>query len=326
MPGIAPAGGNIQDYLLGRGIVYFDGDQLAGFQLPGWRDVGNCNDFTLGFESESKEHQSFLEGLKIIDKEITLSQKVNVSFTLDELSHNNLALFLQGFKGGTNATGTPLINASIPQSNNALFLDPNVWLVGIYLGTWYDLELVPALISGEKRRGYDFESTQIRSGATKDVRFNPASRTDLAGGTGLVERTASVPNGDYELDRRMGRIRFFSGGPGSVVGGGNVLVFWQPAVIKAHALGFDNELESIAALANSGYSGRLRLISVNPSNNNHPTEWTLHSVALKPEGDLSLITDEFAELTLVGTAQAVSATPYGLSRYIDVVTRRTFNT
>ena len=326
MPGVQYTGGNIRDYLLGRGIVSFDGDQPATYAAPGFRDVGNCTDFTVGFESETKEHLSYLEGLKVVDQEIIISQKVNLSFTLDELNFNNLALFLQGFKGGTNATGTPLINSSILASDNAAWAQPNVWLVNILVGTWYDLELIPGILPNEKRRAYDFESTQIRSSGTLDVRKNPANRTDLAGGTGLVERTAAVPNGDFELDRRMGRIRFFTGGPGAIAAPSNILVHWEPAVIKAQVASLDGSLESIAALAVSGYSGRVRLMSVNPIDNNHPTEWTFHSVKLRPEGDLGLITDETAELTLVGTAQALSAAPYGLSRYLDVVTRRTWST
>jgi hypothetical protein len=324
---IRNTGGNTADYNLGRGIVYFDGDQPAGYS-PGWRDVGNCPEFNISLESETKEHQSFLSGLKVIDQETLISQKMSVSFTLEEMNFNNLALFTLGFKGGVAATGNPLINASIVASASVGWLQPNVYIEGIYLGTWYDLELVPALLPNEKRRGYDFEAGQIRSGVTKDVRFNPANRTDTAGGTGLTERTASVPNGDFELDRRLGRIRFFAGGPGNVAPGpaNRVLVAWQDAVTRPSATGFDNDLESVAALATSGYRGRLKLIAVNPANNNQPYEWLFHDVNLRPDGDLPLIGDEFQQMTLTGTLQAVSAAPYGLSRYMDLVTRRSWAT
>jgi hypothetical protein len=328
------SGGEPKSYNLGRGIVFFGGDQPAGY-APGWRDVGNCPELAISFESETKEHLNFLDDIKVVDQEILISQKMSVAFTLEEANFNNLALSLLGFKGGTPSTGTPLLNPSILASDNALFLLANVYIEGILLGTWYDLEMIPAAISSEKRRAYDFEPQQIRSGVTKDVRLNPTNRTSPGTGTGLTERNASTPNGDFELDRRNGRIRFFSGGPGNVTGSAanDVLVTWQSAIVanpaavgKSSAFALDDSLESVAALANSGYTGRLRFIGVNPVNANHPYEWTFHSVKLRPDGDLSLISDDFQQIQLAGTVEAASVTPYGLSRYMDLVTRRSYAT
>ena len=72
--------------------------------------------------------------------------------------------------------------------------------------------------------------------------------------------------------------------------------------------------------------GRLKLIAINPANNNQPYEWLFHDVNLRPDGDLGLISDEFQSMTLTGTLQAVSAAPYGLSRYMDLVSRRSWST
>lgn len=331
-------GGNTSSYTLGRGKVFFKGDLPAGLDASGFRDLGNCTDFSIAFESETKEHQRLLDGLKTIDKTVLVSQKMTVSLTLDELNLNNLAMALLGYKGGSAATGTPLLNPQQIASNDALISQPNVFINGLALGVWYDLEIIPAALPTEKRRAYDFQAGQIRSGATKDVRFwnnGTGTRTATAGGTGLIERTSATPNGDYELDRQLGRIRFFSGGPGSVTGGTlcQALVFWA-AASGGNAFALDTNLQSVAALSgaqSAGFTGTLRLIQVNPALTvasgllTPPTEFTFHNVVLTPDGDLGLITDEYATITLTGTAQAVTA-PYGLSQYLDVVSKPSFNT
>lgn len=328
------SGGNTSSYTLGRGKAFFKGDLPSGLDAAGWRDLGNCSDFSVAFASDSKEHKNNLAGLQVIDKTVLISQKMTVSLTLDEINLNNLAMGLLGYKGGSAVTGTPLLNPQQIASNDPLVSAsfPNVFINGITLGAWYDLEVIPAAIPSEKRRAYDFQAGQIRSGATKDVRFwsnGTGTRTSTVGGTGLTERTSAVPNGDYELDRQLGRIRFFPGGPGNVTGGTlcQALIFWQ-AASGGNAFALDSTLMSVAALSgaqSSGYQGSLRLVQINPANNNLPTEYTFHSVILTPDGDLGLITDEFATITLTGTAQSVTA-PYGLSNYLDVVSKQTFNT
>lgn len=326
MAGTVFTGGNTSDLLLGRGIVLFKGDQPGTHNQEGWRDLGNCTEFQISFESETKEHQSFLSGLKVIDKEILVSQKMSVSITLDELNFKNLALFTLGFVGGASATGQSLINPALTDSNLVgAYTADNVFLVGPLLFQWFDLEMIPALFPSEKRRGFNFLASQIVDNA--DVHLNPTDRTTFDG-TALREKTPSFPNGDYEIDRKLGRIRFLSGGPASLGGSttDEIAIRWAQQPGGNAALGLDANLDSIAMLASSGFSGGLRLLSVNPSDENHVTDYTFHSVNLKPDGDLGLITDEFATMTLVGTVQAESVAPFGLSQYADIVTARSYNT
>src|SRR5688500_13034997 len=106
MPGVDIIGGDTGNYTLGRGIVYFQGEypQFAGGKS--FRDMGNATAFNVAIETEVKEHQSSLAGLKTTDLEVPLSQKMTITFTLDELNFNNLALFFLGEAEGQVQTGT----------------------------------------------------------------------------------------------------------------------------------------------------------------------------------------------------------------------------
>ncbi|MCK9597689.1 MAG: hypothetical protein M0R06_01535 [Sphaerochaeta sp.] len=80
-------------YTLGKGIMKFDRWDSSG--LPtGLRDVGNATSFTLQPTEETLEHYSEREGVKTLDKEVTLTRKLNGKFTLDEYDKDNLAMAL----------------------------------------------------------------------------------------------------------------------------------------------------------------------------------------------------------------------------------------
>ena len=70
------------DYNLGRGILYFA--TLGSDGRPNeYRDLGNVPEFNLSIEVETLEHQSSRQGLKVVDKEVVISQAVNVAFVVD---------------------------------------------------------------------------------------------------------------------------------------------------------------------------------------------------------------------------------------------------
>lgn len=321
MPGFTTTGGNTNDYNLGRGIVYFDGDGVLDsngnlIYARGFRDLGNCTEFNISVETETLEHQSYLESLKTIDKELVLSQKMTVSFTLDELNMNNLSLFFLGSPKGSNGDGTALLNAQQAASDTASKYTGTVLATGrvnqyienIAPGVWYDLKMTSD--TGITRRAYDFEATQ-----TFTVVKSPTDRTTASG--------TAVPAAQYEIDRKMGRWRAIVGG--GLVAGDDILIKWaDPAV--ANAALTDSNLEMVAGLGVSGKEGALRFIQVNPVNADHQTEYTFHNVLLRPEGDFNLLSDEISTITLTGTVQAVSSAPYGGSKFVDIVTSRAYST
>ena len=161
------------DYLLGRGIVY--ASTLAA-SIPdgnGWRDLGNAPEFAVTVESETLEHVSSREGLQVTDKEVVLSQTMKISFTLDEINDENLALFFQG------ATATHTNPAELGFAVTILS-------ASCVLARWYDIIEVTTL-----ERAYDME--------TADVLLE-----NTTGPVTLVEGT------DYTIDLVMGRVFLLS--------------------------------------------------------------------------------------------------------------------
>jgi hypothetical protein len=164
---------NTGDYVLGRGIVYLA--SLASNDKPdagGWRDVGNATEFTVTVESETLEHTSSRAGLQVVDKEVILSQSMSLSFTLDEINFQNLALFLSG----ETASHT---NAAVAGWSDVELSD------SVVLGRWYDL------VNASGERAYDIKSANLTV-------VEAGTPTNLVLGT------------DYLLDAVMGRIFILS--------------------------------------------------------------------------------------------------------------------
>lgn len=170
MPGLNTTGKpNTEDYNLGRGIVYFS--NLSGGLPTDYRDLGNAPEFNISIEVETVEHQSSRQGLRVVDKEVVISQSINLTVTIDELNFENLALFFSG------STGTHT-NVSV-----AGFAEHQM-ITGAVQGRWYDI------VDSNGNRAYDVQASDltVEEGAT-----------------------AAVLNTDYELDSEMGRIFIISG-------------------------------------------------------------------------------------------------------------------
>jgi hypothetical protein len=83
------------NYSLGRGVVYFDKLNSSGVYL-GERDLGNAPNFTFNVALEKLEHFSSRGGISVKDKEIISQLTPGLSFTLDEISKENLNLLVMG--------------------------------------------------------------------------------------------------------------------------------------------------------------------------------------------------------------------------------------
>jgi len=115
-----------QDYNLGRGIIYLSAlDATTG--LPeDYRDLGNAPSFSLSVDVEELVHKSSRQGLSTVDKRLVISQTINFSFVLEELSSDNMALFFSG--AATTATNPAVAGISIYQVADS-----------IVLGRWYTI-------------------------------------------------------------------------------------------------------------------------------------------------------------------------------------------
>lgn len=129
MPGFNELGTpNTLDYILGRGKLFFGrNNSTTGLvDADGLRDLGNTTAFSASIEVETRDHKNSRDCLAQIDATFVLSQKINVSFTLDEINYENLSEF---FSGETSTYDNP---------HDTTFADA-VLTVDVKLGRWYEL-------------------------------------------------------------------------------------------------------------------------------------------------------------------------------------------
>lgn len=270
MPGINEAGtNNVNDYNLGRGILYFA--PVDSNQVPmDYRDLGNVTDFKLTPTVETLEHKSSRTGLKVTDKEVTLSEKWEVSFTLDELNFENLALFMSGEANQrANAGG-----GALSGSDNFVVYEQ---------GRWYDLY---SDTSG--RPTTDPQGDRIYDIGT--VTIQPSG-----GGSAFVEGT------DYLVDAVMGRIFVIEGG--SITGSGSGTAYDLDIAANGSAA---TNLDRVQAMSLSSIEGALKFIAENPASNGVKVEYQIHLVRLQADGDLALIGDDWSTFSFKGVVQKAS--------------------
>lgn len=265
MPGPNTTGlPNTDDYNLGRGIVYFAAINAANGRPISWRDMGNAPDFTIQIEKETLEHQSSRQGLRVVDKEVVVSQKVSFSFGLDEVNHENLADFFSGEK----ATHTNVAIAGFAEY--VMVANGN-----LALGRWYDI------VNSSGNRAYDVDSADLV------VKTNAGSPVTLVEGT------------DYTVDNTMGRIFTLSASAAlatAITGG-----FGLRVAVTADANA--STINEVRALTKSAIAGALKFIGDNPAANGVKTEYQFHQVTLKAEGDFALIGDDWTKMTFTGAAE-----------------------
>lgn len=254
-----------RDYFLGRGILYLA--ELDANQLPvNWRDLGNSPSFSITVQSDELLHQSSRTGLRVTDKRITLSQDISLSFQLDEISHDNLALF---FTGTTSSVTNPAV-AGVGSMGSPVAISTSA-----VLGRWYDLKTA-------------YDGTGVATAFTADtvpkIRRTSGTPMDLVLGT------------DYEIDYKMGRV--FLKTTASNIAATDDFGWYSAADASAPAT-----LELMKALKGSVRDIALKFVAENPANSSELIEYEFHSVQISADGDLSLIGDEFSVAGFTGSAQ-----------------------
>lgn len=262
-------------YKVGRGRLY--GALLDASDKPiTWRDLGNCTSFATNLEIETLTHQTSRQGLRTTDKEVTLSQTVNLSLVLDMIEYDNLALFFGADKAeATFAAFTP--------TNKVLLagVDGNTHVKG----KWIDIvdgagERVYALLSDG--------STIFAVQADDESTFTAPNIMTQAGG-------------DYLLDAVMGRIFVTHNGTvSSTLSSATTYL----RINKAGAINSAKSIMELRLFQSSSVALALKLITENPANGDVQEEIQFHKVVLRGDGDFQFISEEFSTLPLTGTAES----------------------
>lgn len=265
MPGVNRTGKpTTSDLWLGRGSLHIAPlDATTGKPL-GFRHLGNLVALTVSAETETLEHFSSRSGIKVADREILLSQKLNISVTLDETANfENLALYLSGqaSKDNTNRAAT---------GGN----------------------ITDRLITADAFKGLSYELSDSSGARLYDI--VPGNLTLKSHATTLGSAVALTLGTDYEIDERWGTIFLLSTGSTHV--DGNSLWFSYTSA------GTEKTVDIVNMLTTSSITGFLRFKGINPANSDKQMLIDWHSVVLKADGELGLIGEEFAELSLSGVA------------------------
>jgi hypothetical protein len=107
-----PLKAHTNQYKFGRGKLYIDLLTAAGAKV-GERFIGNCPGFVLSVESEKFDHFSSTAGLRSKDKTVTLAVDFGAQITCDDVTKDNLALFLGGTVETITQSATPVANEAI---------------------------------------------------------------------------------------------------------------------------------------------------------------------------------------------------------------------
>lgn len=296
MPGINLGQPDTNDYVLGRGIIYL-GKLDANSKPKEWRDVGNATAFTLTVEREKLEHFSSRAGLKVLDKEVTLQQSVSLSFTLDEINNQNMALFLSGDYTNTTQTGA---------TYNPTAASTDFNLTVTTLGRWYDLYASANMTAYPPASTTPIRAYAIDSSQTIALR--------------KISSGAVLANTEYIVDYEMGRVFIKNNAVTQAYFGafvaGSIEELGTPLNVQFQFTTLTRKVQTVAGLTKTIVNTALKFVSDNaadPSTGSGSSlapkkaEFEFHSVNIGAEGDFGLISDEFTGMGFTGKAQAMEA-------------------
>ena len=85
---------SVDNYMIGKGVLSIA--KFSGGTPGAYADVGNCPKFEYEPTEQTIEHFCSRSGLKEQDQETVIQSGYTVNFTLDEISVENLRMFLKG--------------------------------------------------------------------------------------------------------------------------------------------------------------------------------------------------------------------------------------
>lgn len=311
--GTAP---NTENYTLGKGVIFFN--QLVGGSYQGERDLGNAPSFSFSLATEKLEHYSSRGGLRAKDKEIISQITPSLSFTLDEINKENLALLTLGaiesvtqlagvasavsvnaisglratlahrqvgayrLAHGTVTSGPFVVGETVTSDNSS----PGSGTIVAVGSAYIDVVITAGL----------FEDTNTLTGGTSGASAAQSGEMTWSAGAMLVQdstdTTTYVAGTDYAVlaslrDDEIGRIYTYD--TGSITDAEELHLTYM---YRAETY------QRIKAFSETEITGMLRFVSDNPAGEQQ--EIVVHSVSLAPTGDTALIGEDWSTLGFTG--------------------------
>lgn len=328
---------NVENYTLGRGMLYWDPWDSTNLRYEGERALGNAPEISINMNATFLDHYSSMSGFKSKDKTVVNELAPQITFALDELVSDNWQMLVFGNKTE--------VTQSADDSNTLVIASP-------LKDRYYDLgkrAIASTRITHGTVTGGPFQvgetvrnaaapnnatATVVEVGATwlivKDVAVNGsgtafAASDTLTGATSSATATAStgavVVSGlvslkttsgstyytstDFTVDAVSGRIYFPT--TSTIVEGTSLTANFGVAA---------STYSKITALTAVGQDGKIRYVSDNPVGGSY--EMIIWKVRIKPNGDTALIGDDWARLPFQGDILR-DATYHPTSPYMDMV-------
>jgi hypothetical protein len=266
-----------QNYILGRGELFFNRFMPDTTTGTGEHYFGNTPGFELSIEEEVLEHFSSERGLRVKDRSVTLQNDASGTLIVDNISAETISLFLAGTAGdgtGTNPNFmgiSTVAQAAIAVAQTDTFTDVN-------LNRWYQLGLasssVPLLA-----RTYGIGVRNV---------------IDVVVAVGADTLTVDT---QYELDAGLGRL-WLPSGDADLEAGDDVIVTWEA----------DAATYSVVADGEQSVYGSMRFISYNAVGAQRNV--FLPYVKLTPNGAIALKGDDWQQASMnIEVLKLNSSTP-----------------
>lgn len=318
-----------ENYVFGRGVCYFAPFDANNRPL-GERDLGNVPGLTLTVTTEKTEHFSSRTGLKKKDLDITISVAFNSKATIEDISAENLALFLAGSSATvTQASGAVtnerIYNAEAGREYQLGVSTSNITGVrGVTAVTVKLYELVNAVARADSTvyaAGAIFKSTTnvflVTTGGTTAA--SPPSFTTTSVGSATTDGTAVVKfigttgaftvTTHYGLSAEAARIAILA--TGNLAEACALYTTVTEGYLSLN-VDYTNDANSRTQITSSGsgtVAGQFRFIADNAEGDNR--DLFISSVNLSASGDLPFITENTAAAFTfdLGVNERDSSTP-----------------
>ncbi len=221
-----------QNYEIGRGKLLLDVFE-SGAATGSFVDRGNCSSFALSMEENTLDHTSSLEGLATKDVTVTLDKSIKGSFTLEEITKENLQIWFSGDMGTVAQTDADITDGLLTISAQAV-------------GKWFKLYDDPANLFNRATGLPVFD-------ITSPVLTNNAGSTTYALGT------------DYEVDLKFGMIRLLTTGAlsGGITSGKLDYNKVAKTYDKVRMLNVTTVNARLQFLGEDAYTGKKKLLFLN---------------------------------------------------------------
>lgn len=309
---------HVNEYVFGRGRLYVDQFDTSG-NPTGERFLGNCPGFTVTVETNEFTHTSSTSGLSTTDLTVNVSVDFGGEITIDDISAENLALFLGGDTSSVTQSASPVADESITPIRS-----DREYQLGTTTNNPTGVRNVSS-VTVESAEGHDASaaatSTAYAVGdfvvpATPNGRYYMAVVAGTSGGSaptwptdgttvtdgGVTWRDMGtilrVVNTDYRVDAASGRIYIIPGG-GLATAIGHARALATPVDLELY-VGYTPAAETRTRVTSGtagSVSGAVRFISDNAAGSNR--DLYIASATLAPSGELPLITaDDIASFTV----------------------------